>query len=104
MLVNTLQQVVDEGASITWNATIADTYQGMAPLLRGLFQELVESVRACSELRKQTSKQAKQAVEAAAYTIDILRRLIKLFNSDPNLPLYPQACAPHLLQRRWISP
>jgi hypothetical protein len=94
VLVNTLQRVVDEGASITWNATIADTYQGMAPQLRALFQELVESVRSYNELRKQTNKQSKQAVEAAMYNIDILRRLIKLFNSDPNIPLHPQAHLP----------
>jgi hypothetical protein len=90
VLVNTLQRIVDEGASITWNATITDAYPVMAPQLRILFQELVESVRSYNELRKQTNKQDKKAVEAAMYNVDILRRLIKLFKSDPILPLHPQ--------------
>lgn len=90
VLVNTLQRIVDEGASITWNATITDAYPVMAPQLRVLFQELVESVRSYNELRKQTNKQDKKAVEAAMYNVDILRRLIKLFKSDPILPLHPQ--------------
>ncbi|KAL6048750.1 Neurofibromin 1 [Balamuthia mandrillaris] len=92
VLVNTLQRIVDEGQSLPWTPTIADAYSGIAHQLRTLFQDLVNHTSAYDELRRQNDKNAKKQIEKVGYemSIDILRRVIVLFNSDPTLALFPK--------------
>jgi len=61
----------------------------MAHQLRALFQDYEQQARNYNELVRQSDKKSKTQLEKLLKDIEILTRLILLFNSDPNLPLYP---------------
>eukprot|EP01090_Pellita_catalonica_P017046 TRINITY_DN5062_c0_g4_i1.p1 TRINITY_DN5062_c0_g4~~TRINITY_DN5062_c0_g4_i1.p1 ORF type:complete len:2520 (+),score=346.34 TRINITY_DN5062_c0_g4_i1:70-7629(+) len=90
-LVSTFQTIVDEGAILPDFPTISHVYSSMAQNLRDLFQEYVGGVRKYEELKEKTDRKAVREIERISYDIKIFVKLIKLFNSAPNLPLYPAA-------------
>eukprot|EP01087_Luapelamoeba_hula_P001442 TRINITY_DN1115_c0_g1_i1.p1 TRINITY_DN1115_c0_g1~~TRINITY_DN1115_c0_g1_i1.p1 ORF type:complete len:2561 (-),score=353.59 TRINITY_DN1115_c0_g1_i1:117-7799(-) len=89
VLINTLQLIVDEGASLPWNPTIQDVYAGLSQQLRALFQEYELQTRGYSELARLSDRRARAQQDRMQKDIEILTRLVNLFYSDPMLPLTP---------------
>lgn len=77
------------GSNLPWNPTISDCYSSLSGPLRSLFQEFVQGLKTYNTLKTATDKKSKQQAEKLAYDNSILVDLIRLFNADPDLPLFP---------------
>eukprot|EP01088_Endostelium_zonatum_P001228 TRINITY_DN1152_c0_g1_i1.p1 TRINITY_DN1152_c0_g1~~TRINITY_DN1152_c0_g1_i1.p1 ORF type:complete len:2790 (-),score=689.70 TRINITY_DN1152_c0_g1_i1:4-8373(-) len=87
VLINTFQTIRDEGEK-PFVFAIKEIYGLMSGPLRVLFQSLVEDdLKKLEEYRRSGERKTKALLETTLYDIEILKKLIYLFYTEPELPL-----------------
>jgi hypothetical protein len=70
-----------------WSPTLSEVYSSVSAKMRNLFLETVHSVSQI--LAGDQSKRTKAQQEKLTADLQILEKLIALFQTDPKLPLFP---------------
>lgn len=86
-LVNAFVRITIEGSINPWSPTLTEVYSSVSAKMRNLFSETVHS--ASQILAGDQSKRTKVQQEKLTADLQILEKLITLFQTDPKLPLYP---------------
>lgn len=89
-LVKSLLRIAEEGANLPWNPTLKDAYTYTFEYFRRLFQDYWRSANKYSILMKdeKSEKKIQKELEKLKSDTDILLPMIKLFRTDPTLPLF----------------